>query len=107
MEGEGSEEERLTYSQANPCAKKFTEDDIGLRIDSHKRRSTAHQYLHRSESKMMLDQEYENDYYVEQPDYAEPSAEQTGEFESPGSNESSMNCQSLGLSLHGSVNQNV
>ena len=52
------EEDDHTFSQEVQGAKRFQEDDIGLRIDSHQRRSFAQKYLFKSESKAQFEQDY-------------------------------------------------
>jgi hypothetical protein len=42
---EHPEEDDVCFSQQMQATKKFTEDDIGLRIDSYQRRSFAQNYL--------------------------------------------------------------
>jgi hypothetical protein len=48
---------------------------------------------------------FQEDDYSDENLY-EASYEQSGEFDTPCSHESSMNCASLGMSINGSVNQN-
>lgn len=77
------------FVQGLSCAKKCPEEDVGLRVDSHKRRSFAHRALYRSETKVLAqpDQGYgsEEDCYTE-----------SGEFEHCYSHESSLNFSSFG-----------
>jgi len=71
------------FSQDIPCAKKFQEDDIGLRIASSHRRTFAQKYLFKSEAKAHQDTEFmsEDDEYT---------FEQGCDFDEPVSHESSM-----------------
>lgn len=76
------------FVQGLSCSKKHPEEDVGLRVDSHKRRSFAHKALFRSESKILAqDQGYgsEEDCYTE-----------SGEFDPCYSHESSLNYSSYG-----------
>jgi hypothetical protein len=76
------------FVQGLSCAKKHPEDDVGLRVDSHKRRSFAHKALFRSESKLIAP---EIGYGSEEECYTE-----SGEFEPGYSHESSLNFSSFG-----------
>jgi hypothetical protein len=76
------------FVQGLACAKKHPEEDVGLRVDSHKRRSFAHRALFRSESKIITQ---DQGYGSEEDCYSE-----SGEFEQGYSHESSLNYSSFG-----------
>ena len=65
FEHEASEDDKNMYSQTIPCAKKYTEDDIGLRIDSLNRRSFAQKHLFRSASMMLQEDDYSDENLYE------------------------------------------
>lgn len=83
----------LIFSQNIPHAKKYLEDDIGLRIASTQRRSFAQQYLFQSGAKGQDEQ----DAFTE-GDYSDHDNDTTDQF-MPGSHENSgYQCSSFDLS---------
>jgi hypothetical protein len=83
------------FIQSISCQKKNPEDDIGLRFDSHNRRSFAQNALFKSESKLLPQ---DTGYGSEEDCYSE-----SGEFDQGFSHESSMNFSSDMSSLHQST----
>lgn len=93
LESEGEKNDEILdgkFDQRLACSKKNAEDDIGLRVDSHQRRSFIHNALFRSETKI----NHQDLGYGSEEDCISES----GEFE-PGfthSHESSMNYSNMG-----------
>jgi hypothetical protein len=81
---EGNFDEGLAHSKKHP------EDDIGMRVNTHNRRSFAQNALYRSETKM-LHQDIGLGYGSEEDCYSD-----SGEFEAVYSHESSMNFSNTG-----------
>jgi len=88
IQGDDDEMPENNFSQDLVGSKKHPEDDIGLRVDSHKRRSFAQNALYRSESKIFL----QDSGYGSEDDCISESCE----LEHCYSHESSMNFSNVG-----------